>query len=85
MLWGRREPCSQLRTALVLTQRKLADTAWLACKLSRRQLGAEFEVWPRAETSSQILTEWNFFGEESIVNKYMAESMDDDRRGLKRS
>jgi hypothetical protein len=30
------------------------------------------------EMSSQILTLWNFFGEESIVNKYMAGFMDGD-------
>src|SRR6266481_561717 len=35
VLCGRREPCSQLCTAFGLTQRKCANTAWLACRLSR--------------------------------------------------
>jgi hypothetical protein len=36
VLCGRREPCSQLCTAFELTQRKCANTAWLACRLYRR-------------------------------------------------
>src|SRR2546429_1777104 len=35
VLCGRREPCSQLCTAFGLTQRKCANMAWLACRLSQ--------------------------------------------------
>src|ERR1700736_4039825 len=45
VLCGRREPCSQLCTAFGLTQRKCANTTWLACRLSRiRRISAGLSV-----------------------------------------